>query len=361
MAGKIFVIKPVGTRCNLSCKYCYNKSKGNGREVLMNDRVLEEFIRQYLALPQSTFQFIWHGGEPTLAGMDFFKNVISLQQFYGREKKISNDIQTNATLLDEKWVDFFERNQFNVGVSIDGHQKVHDAYRKDHSGKGSFKKVMQGISLIRESKLMWGALVVLTNQSLGSEEKIFNFLITNEIHNFDLLPIVSLEKETYTLDDSSISLEQFYEMIIKIFTHWWKLDDPNIHIRLFNETIQALLKEEPLRCICNSPGCANYFTLDWDGTIYPCEPFVGIEDFNFGNILSSTLSEILINTRYQNFVIKTKEVDSECSHCKWWQICPGRCVFDRYRFGENIAEKDFLCAFRRLFFPYLEKRIKEVR
>jgi uncharacterized protein len=361
MADKIFVIKPVGTRCNLRCEYCYNRNKSSGGKTVINDRAIEEFVRQYLTFPQSTFQFIWHGGEPTLAGIDFFEKVISLQQFYGKGKKISNEIQTNATLLNEKWIYFFERNRFHIGVSIDGPQEIHDAYRKDHSGKGSFKKVMQGISLLKESKLQWGALVVLTDKSLGSEEQIFDFLVSNEIYNFDLLPITSLNKKTNGSDDHSISPEEFTEIIVKIFTLWWELDDPNIQIRLFNETIQVILKEAPLRCICNSPGCANYLTLDWDGTIYPCEAFMEIEDFNLGNILDSTLKEILTNSRYQNFATKTKELDLECSHCKWWQICPGRCIFDQYKFGENLAEKDFLCAFRKMFFPYLEKKIKEVK
>lgn len=360
-SSKIFVMKPVGAKCNLNCNYCYYKSKDKGEKTLMDRRVLEEFIRQYLSFPQSEFQFIWHGGEPTLAGVDFFENVVSIQQFYGKEKKISNEIQTNATLLDEKWIDFFEKNQFHIGVSVDGPQEIHDTYRKDHSGKGSFKKVMEGISSLRRSKLEWGALVVLTDKSLGSEEKIFDFLVSNKIYNFDLLPVISLDKKTNALDDYSISLGEFCEAMVKIFTLWWKLDDPKIHVRLFNEMIQALLKETPLRCICNSPGCANYLTLDWDGTIYPCEAFAGIEDFNFGNILDAALSEILVNSRYQNFATKTKVMDLECNHCKWWRICPGRCIFDRYKFGENLAEKDFFCAFRKMFFPYLEKKIKEVK
>lgn len=360
MQDKIFVIKPVGARCNLNCDYCYYRSKGNGEKTVINDRILEEFIKQYLAFPQFTFQFIWHGGEPTLAGVDFFENVISLQQFYGRGKKISNEIQTNATLINEKWIDFFEKNQFHVGVSIDGPQEIHNKYRKDHLGKGSFEKVMRGIFLLRESNLQWGALVVLTEASLGSEERIFEFLVRNRIYNFDLLPIVSPHKKQIPPDDYSISPGEFYKTIVKIFNLWWKLDEPNIHIRLFQEMIQALLKRRPLRCICKSPGCANYLTLDWDGTIYPCEAFVGIEDFNFGNISNSTLKEILASNRYQNFATKTKGEDLECRYCEWWRICPGRCIFDQYKFGGNLIEKDFLCGVRRMFFPYLEKKIKEV-
>lgn len=360
MQGKIFVIKPVGARCNLNCDYCYYRSKGNGEKTVIDDRMLEEFVRQYLAFSQSTFQFTWHGGEPTLAGVDFFENIISLQQFYGKEKKISNEIQTNATLVNEKWIDFFERNQFHVGVSIDGPQEIHDKYRRDRLGKGSFEKVTRAISLLRRSKLQWGALVVLTKASLGSEERIFEFLVRNKINNFDLLPVIFLDKKTDISDDYSISPEEFREAIVKMFNLWWKLDKPDIHIRLFQEMIRALLKETPLRCICNSPGCANYLTLDCDGTIYPCEAFTGIEDFNFGNILDSTLKEILANGRYQSFVAKTKEVDLECRDCKWGQICPGRCIFDRYKYGNDVMEKDFLCSFRRIFFPYLERKIKEV-
>lgn len=360
MADKVFVIKPVGARCNLNCDYCYYRSKGNGEKTVINDSILEEFMRQYLAFPQSTFQFIWHGGEPTLVSIDFFENVISLQQFYGKGEKISNEIQTNATLIDERWVDFFEKNQFHVGVSIDGPREIHDKYRKDRLGKGSFEKVMRSISLLRRSELQWGALVVLTKTSLGSEERIFEFLVRNGIYNFDLLPIISLDKKMNISEDYFISPEEFYEAIVKIFNLWWELDEPNIHIRLFQEMIQALLAERPLRCICKSPGCVNYLTLDWDGTIYPCEAFVGIEDFNFGNILNSTLNEILTNKRYQNFATKTKEEDLECRYCEWWQICPGRCIFDQYKFGGNVIEKDFLCGFRKVFFPYLEKKIKEV-
>lgn len=361
MADKIFVIKPVGAKCNLSCDYCYYRSKDKMEKTVMKDSIIEEFMKQYLVFPQSVFQFIWHGGEPTLAGIDFFKNVISIQTFYGEEKKISNEIQTNAALLDEKWIDFFERNQFHVGVSIDGPQEIHDKYRKDHLGQGSFEKVMRSIALLRKSKLQWGALVVLTKASLESEKQIFDFLVKNEIYNLDLLPVIFMGKEKSVPDEYSISLEEFNRVIVKIFNLWWEMDEPNIRIRLFREMIQALLKEKPLCCICNSPGCANYFTIDWDGTIYPCEAFMGIEDFKFGNILDSTLEEILANSRYQNFVARTKEIDSECCHCQWWQICPGRCIFDRYKFGDSLAGKDFLCSFRRMFFPYLKEKIKEVR
>lgn len=360
MSDKIFVIKPVGAKCNLSCDYCYYKSKDQREKTVMNDKTLEKFVRQYLALPQSTFQFIWHGGEPTLAGIDFFENVISLQVFHGKEKKISNEIQTNATLLNGKWIDFFEKNQFNVGVSIDGHQEVHDKYRKDHLGKGSFEKVIGSIALLRKSKLQWGALVVLTKASLELEKQIFDFLVKNEIYNVDLLPVVFMGKKKSSPDEYSVSLEEFNRAIVKIFNLWWEMDEPNIRIRLFREMIHALLKEKPLRCICNSPGCANYFTIDHDGTIYPCEAFMGIENFKFGNILNSNLEEILAASRHRNFVARTKKIDSECCCCQWWQICPGRCVFDRYKFGDNLAEKDFLCSFRKMFFPYLKKKIEEV-
>ena len=349
--GITFIIKPVGAACNLACDYCYFR-KQSSSSTRISEEILEKVTSEYLALPQKRFDFIWHGGEPLLAGLDFFKNAIRLQKSYRREgQKIFNGIQTNATLLDESWVSFFKKNQFHVGVSLDGPKDTHNAHRHYPSGKGSFDNVMRGISLLKESGVSFAILVVWTKESLGHEEEIFEFFVKNGIYKFDLLPCISTDGKG---PRSSLTPNEFAKSMIKTFDLWWRLDNPEVRIRLFESVIRGVLGGK--QNVCKFTGaCASYCTLDYNGDIYPCDKFVGISNFVFGNITKSGLANILNGERRRHFATQVQNLSDDCVKCKWKNVCNGGCTYHRYIPRRNLADKSYFCDFRKGFFSYVQK------
>lgn len=362
MRGITFIIKPVGAACNLACDYCYYRSKASEDNVaVMGEEILSKFVSEYLALPQRKAAFIWHGGEPLLAGQEFFAGALRLQEQYRQNgQKITNRIQTNATLVDEKWAGFLGDHQFQVGISLDGHQAIHDSHRCYPSGKGSFTDVIRAVAFLKEAGAKLGTLIVLTKSSLGHEDEIFQFLVESGIHHFDLRPCALANRLSGGKPDCSISPKEFADSATRTFDLWWELDDPQIHIRLFENVLRGILGGEP--GLCEFAGtCTAYFTLDIDGSIYPCDKFAGLTAFRFGNILETPLTEILGSEVYHNFAAQVEAGRSECAGCEWLSICDGGCTYYRYMRRGNLTDHNYFCGFRRLFLQHVKERVNQFR
>jgi uncharacterized protein len=354
--GVTFIIKPVGAACNLACDYCYFRVHCKSRATRIGDEILGRFISEYLALPQKRFDFVWHGGEPLLAGLDFFKKVIRLQKPHRRKgQKIFNGLQTNATLLNEDWVSFFKENRFHIGVSLDGPRDIHNIHRNYPSGKGSFNDVMKGISLLKGGEVSFAVLVVWAKDSLGHEKEIFEFLVETGIHKFDLLPCVLADGKE---PKSSLTPAEFARSMIKMFDLWWQLDNPEVRVRLFESAIRGVLGGK--QSVCKFTGaCASYCTLDYNGEIYPCDNFVGMPDFVFDNIKKSNLHTVLNGEKRQRFAVQTQNLPADCVKCEWKNICNDGCVYHRYLRRGNLADKSYFCNFRKEFFDHVRKCVSK--
>jgi uncharacterized protein len=199
------LIKPSGSDCNIDCKYCFYKERapefGKGRQR-MGDEVLEKLVKGYMQLGFPVSGFAWQGGEPTLMGIDFFEKAVGLQKKYGSAgQQVSNTLQTNGILLDDKWCRFFHDNKFLLGISIDGPREFHDYYRLDRSGSGTFDRVMRGIQICKEYEVEFSALVLLNNKNVEHPDALFDFLVENDMTYLQFIPCVETDPATGEIAD----------------------------------------------------------------------------------------------------------------------------------------------------------------
>lgn len=362
MTGNISLIMKATSNCTLACSYCQYMSDrtGDNSNLVMSREILHKSISQLMSLASKNVTFIWHGGEPLLAGKDFFEEAICVQRQYQKgNEKIVNNIQTNATLLNQEWVEFLQRNNFNISVSLDGPNEIHNMHRLYPSGNKSFTSVMQGIRLLIDKNLKFGLLAVLTKDSIKEASQIYNFFVTNGVKSFDFLPCIEVNKYTGEMIGSSITSSEFADFMIQVFDLWIEDDNPDIRIRYLDNILTGLLGGKPT--LCKFAGtCSNFLTIDCNGDIYPCDNFVGYGELKFGNILDDNLHNILESGKYKDFSANTKTIKPECLNCEWYQICHGGCPYYSYMRGQNFSRENYFCEARKSIFKYVEKRVKRM-
>lgn len=342
------LIMSVSGQCNLQCKYCYRSHSNNSHTKKMSLETYESFAKQYIKICGHP-NFIWQGGEPTLRGMEFYKNAFELQRRYiiQYSKDITNAIQTNGTLINKGWAKFFKANNVIVGISIDGPERMHNYYRYDFGGKGSFQYVMRGLKVLQDYGVDCNVLVVLHNRNISAPDRIFKFLLSNDIYLWQFIPCVDLDPKTNRLATYSIKPEQYAAFICKIFDMWIDNDNPKIYIRIVDDLLHSYLGLSPQCCVFKED--CNIITMDYSGDIYPCDSFVK-DRWKLGNINSSTLKEILGSTTLEEFNSQVnKKRQNKCSDCQWYFTCYGGCprYYDFYNKGED---KNLLCpAYQRIF------------
>ena len=361
--SKISLIMKVSSNCNLACGYCryLPGSWERNPKSIMENEVLRKSITELMAISNKRAEFIWHGGERLLAGQDFFNEAIEIQKRnYRSGQRVINCVQTNATLLNEDWITFFKRKKFQISISLDGPQDIHDCYRVFSSNnKGSFKKVMTAVKLLRSNNVDFGVLSVLTKESINKPNEIYDFFISNGFNRFDFLPCVELERNTGHLIEPSITTSKFTKFMIKIFDCWLSNDDPNIHIRYFENVLQGILGGKT--SLCKFAGtCSNYLTIEPNGDVYPCDNYIGDGGLKIGNILYDDLDTILKGDNYAKFLKNVTTVRTECKCCRWYLVCNGGCPHYSYLWNRNFSETNYFCKARQKIFKHIESRIKKV-
>jgi len=286
------VIVKVVSGCNLRCTYCYAGNYHSRLPYVMSREVLERLVRESLSIAPGRVEFCWHGGEPLLAGQEFFSEAISFQnQYKSPEHKIVNSLQTNGTLADEAWIEFLEENDFGTGVSIDGPAAMHNQQRPFISGAGSHEQTLQAIRLWQERNHSIPILCVVSSTTAKHPIELFEFFVGAGIRSMDFLPCSKINHSTGQLFDGGVSPQEYADFMVEVFDQWWQLDDPTIRIRYFENVLQGLLGGQPTLCKFAAT-CAQFLTVDTDGTVYPCDDFVGEDQFAFGNILETDLKII---------------------------------------------------------------------
>jgi len=339
---------PVSGQCNLDCKYCYRFHLNDPRtKKEMSLDTHENFAKQYISMCEHP-SFNWQGGEATLVGVEFYKNAFELQRRYNTDNKnITNAIQTNGTLINKDWAKFFKAHNVIVGISIDGPEQMHNWYRYDFGGKGTFQGVMRGLKILQNYGMDCNVLVLLHNRNVSVPEKIFKFLLLNNIYFWQFIPCIDLDPKTNRLTSYSIEPKQYGTFICKLFDIWIDNDNPKIYIRIVDDLLHSYLGFSPQCCIFRED--CNIITMDYNGDIYPCDFFVR-ERWKLGNINSSTLKEILETTTLREFNSEVaKKRQDKCSDCQWYFTCHGACprYYDFYNKGEN---KNLLCpAYQKIF------------
>ena len=356
--------KPGGSRCNLACHYCFYLRKGDlypGSRFRMSDEVLKEYIRQTIeshCIPEVTFA--WQGGEPTLMGRGFFEKAMGLQKYYCRPGMvIHNTIQTNGILLDDGWCEFFRKNRFLVGISIDGPRELHDACRTDAAGKGTFDRVMKGLALLKKHKVDFNILCTVNAVNGDHPLEVYRFFRDEVKAQFiQFIPVVERDRQSGTVTPLSVGPEQYGKFLIGVFDEWVKHDVGTTYIQHF-DTALANWYGEPHGICVFSPTCGSAMVIEHNGDIYSCDHFVD-RDHLLGNIQDSPLIELVNSGRQRQFGLdKREKLPEYCRSCQFLFACRGGCPKNRFaRTPDGEPGLNYLCEGYRMFFAHVAEPMK---
>ncbi|MCR4277299.1 MAG: SPASM domain-containing protein [Candidatus Roizmanbacteria bacterium] len=348
------IVKVVSETCNLRCIYCYYRDGNQNKIQLMSLNVLTELIKKTVAEIKGKATFIWHGGEPLLAGRSFYQDILEIQSKYREDDyKVINGIQTNGIALDEKWASFFFESHFRVGVSCDGPKKYHDKNRLLINGLSSFDRVYNGICELKKFNLNPHIISVITRSSLKGAREIYEFFKSNQL-SFHPKPCSENGCDGLSTE-YSISPDEYTDFMIEIFDLWWKDDNPQIKIRnLFNILI-GLRGGRPNLCESNGD-CHLFLTIEPNGDVGPCDSFL-TGKYLFGNIERQSWKEILSGPSYNKYLKDIENSRKFCSGCEWLSVCNGGCL--RYSFdeGQDKWTENQFCKSKIRLFKYIRERV----
>ncbi len=357
------LIKPVSAVCNLDCKYCFYKRAINVFEkkdnYLMSDEVLRNMISKYLGLGFRENAFGWQGGEPTVAGLDFFEKIVKYQMEYGTTGQIvSNSLQTNGVLIDDNWGDFLNEYKFLVGLSLDGPQEIHDFYRVDYSNKGSFKAVMNAADKLIKHNVEFNILTVLTEYNYDKAEIMYDFFIKNGFRFLQFIPTLEVDETTNKIRDFTIKPAHYLKFLKDLFDIWYERGFPEVSIRTFDSILSYYV--DGIQLICPfMKECNSYLVIEHNGDVFPCDFFV-YKEWTIGNIVSDDYEDIRKSEKYLKFVKMKTEVNDKCRNCKWFNMCYGDCT--KFRIFQNRSPKSisYFCPAWKEFFQYSHSRFKKL-
>ncbi len=342
--------------CNLRCRYYYYHFNDQIPRI-MNRGVLDKLTKEVIQNSGMHVYFCWHGGEPTLAGLDFFQEALDIQQFYKRkDQKITNSIQTNGVLVDEKWIEFFSLNNFQIGISLDGPKEIHDCYRKDRNNGNSFNQVIRTIGLLRSDRINFGVICVLTDKNVNCPEKVYDFFVNEGIENFNFGLAVMYDERRY-LEPFSITPKQFEIFMIGLFEKWMAEDNPNIKIPRLQDFVRGVLGQKTTCCEFND-WCHHYLMFDYDGTVRACCSLP--QNWVVGNITSQNLPDILSSPDLMTVNKKIRAVRQLCRGCKWQKPCRGGCPGYSFLLSSENGHRNYFCSSYKNIYRYLQKRIKKL-
>jgi len=357
------LIKPSGSDCNIDCKYCFYKDRasefGRGKQR-MSDEVLEKLVKDYMPLGFPVVGFAWQGGEPTLMGVDFFQRAVELQKKYGSPgQEVSNTLQTNGVLLDDNWCRFLHENKFLLGISIDGPKEFHDQYRIDHSGSGTFDRVIRGIENCKKHKVEFSALVLQNNKNVERPEALFDFLIENELTYLQFIPCVETEPGTGNIAHFSITPKQYGDFLCRLFDLWYEYGPEKLNIREFDSLVTYYVMGKHTIC-AYSKQCAGFVVVEHRGDAFCCEFFVEPE-WRLGNILETPLEKLAASSIKRAFAREKQNLCNRCLLCSHLDICRGGCMKDRVRLNaEDSSTQSYFCESYKQFFDYTIPRFMQI-
>ena len=361
------MIKTVGSMCNLNCDYCYYLDKSalyHGVSIMSLD-MLEKIIRNYVETNAAEeLVFNWHGGEPLLAGLDYYKEITKLQNKYCGNKKICNTLQTNAVLVNEEFASFFKDNNFLIGVSIDGPQDIHDRYRKDKLGNPTFKKVIKGIELLHRHNVDFNTMTTINKASESRGLEVYLFLKQIGSQYMQFMPVVeyvnSLGRivppnyKEATLAPWSVESMAFGEFMCDIFDSWVKNDVGTYFVNLFDSTLANICGVE-CGCCAYSDTCGLNAVVEHNGDVYPCDHFV-YPEYRLGNITENDIYEIVSSSQMVEFGINKRNLlPRKCFSCDFFHVCHGECPKHRFlKIDKTDKGLNCLCDGYRLFYAHIQ-------
>ncbi|MBQ9195443.1 MAG: anaerobic sulfatase maturase [Bacteroidales bacterium] len=360
------MLKPAGSLCNLNCAYCYYLDKAEiygGKEPRMTLEVLEQVTRAYIqANDVPEVQFVWHGGEPLVMGLDFFRKAVDFQRRYADGKTVFNSIQTNGTLLNADWARFFRENNFLVGLSLDGPQDIHDRYRLDRGGAPTFSRVMAGLKQLQDKGVEFNTLSTVSRAGEGRGAEVYQFLKETGSRYMQFLPVVEFVKlkgrkarpqivEPGTAGATpafwSVSALGFGQFLCDVFDTWVRRDVGQYYVQLFDSTLSAWCGQREGVCVFGKT-CQGNAVIEHNGDLYACDHFV-YPRYRLGNVLQTPIRELMAQPAVADFAYrKWTTLPRRCQQCPYLPACHGECPQHRDpKTGVNV-----LCEGYRMFFDH---------
>ncbi|MCW7755334.1 radical SAM protein [Desulfobotulus sp. H1] len=356
-SDSVTLIVKVTRGCNLACRYCYVDKTCKQQNPLMDLGVLENIISKAQAAC-SRINYVWHGGEPLLAGMGYYPYISMLQSLYRRDsdQKVSNSIQTNGTLLSRQFIDILMSHGFEVGISYDANQREQSPSRPFVTGRATEPCVEQSIQRLQSVRSSAGVISVVTCENVGDAEGMLQRLSGLGISGVSFLPF----KKTANSPDLGIRADQWTAFLMEVFDFWLRNDHTIKHIEPIGSMLQGLLGVPPSICTYKGPCFTRYLSIYPDGEVYPCSSLVGPE-FYLGNIQEMSMEEIFNSSRMQDLRNRWRQaVHTRCSGCSYYSLCRGGCPeYAYYEQGRLMVSEDE-CHSRKIMFAYLARRLQEL-
>ena len=360
------LIKPASGNCNLRCKYCFYHDITEKRKIpsygIMSLDTIETIVKKVCDyLPSGECTIAFQGGEPTLTGLDFFKAFVEYQKKYKSDKLIfHNAIQTNGMVIDEEWAKFLSENNFLVGISLDGHEDIHDLYRIDANENGTFARVMESIHLLEKYKVEFNVLTVVTAQVAKNIDKIYKFFKENNLKYQQYIACLDPLDQKHGQYKYSLSPSLYGRFLCHLFDQWYNDIQKGefVYNRYFENLVGMLIGHLPESCGLIGH-CARQVVVEADGSVYPCDYYV-LDQYRIGNLITDGFDDIEENRDKSGFIQHSMVINEKCKYCKWAKLCRGGCRRDREPVINGVPSLNHFCESYQQFFEYAYPRLVQL-
>lgn len=359
------MLKPASELCNMRCEYCFYADEAAKRQIssygMMTTETLEEIIKKALSIAEGSCSILFQGGEPTLAGLEFYKSVIKFEKKWNvNQVVIENSIQTNGILIDDEWAAFFHDNHFLVGLSLDGIASVHDSCRKDTTQNGTFARVMYTIDLLKKHLVEFNILTVVTKHTIPHTKELYAFYQEMGFEWQQYIPCLNPLNEMDISYAYSLTPKDYASFLKSLFDCWYAEATTGHlrYVRYFIGLMNLLCRRAPGACEMNG-FCSRQFVIEADGSVFPCD-FYMLDEWLLGNFVTDSLDDIEKKREELQFIQQSHSLPVSCKECQWVYLCRGGCRRDRYLDTDGRIGKNIYCESFQEFFAYAYPRLVEI-
>ena len=365
MQNLSLLIKPASGNCNMRCRYCFYADVTNTREIknrgMMSLDTLEAIVKKALSEATRLCTFGFQGGEPTLAGLDFFRALITFEEQYNKSNiQIAHTLQTNGLLMDDAWASFLAANRFLVGLSIDGGKQVHDALRPHAGGRSTHHRCLKAAGLLSKHRVQFNILSVVTDPLAARPDQAYHFYKRYGFRYLQFIPCLDGLEERNGTHSYSLNAKTYGKFLCRMFDLWhsdYKRGD-YISIRAFDNYIHMLAGHPPENCAMVGM-CSAYPLIEADGSVFPCD-FYAIDPFLLGNIHTHGFDELMRGEAAIRFAEPSRKAHPACEKCEYFFICRGGCRRDREPIADGVLLRSRFCEAYKMFFEYTLTRMKRI-
>ena len=366
MPALSLLIKPASGNCNMRCRYCFYADELDNREIRsygkMSVDTMHTIVEKAMEYGDYECTIAFQGGEPTLAGLDFYRDLVAYVTAHENPKKlkIHYALQTNGYLINEEWAAFLGENHFLVGVSLDGLKEIHDRYRLDAAGKGTYQRVISAIRLLEKHQVEYNILTVVTAATARNGQKIYNYFKKNHFGYQQYIECLDPIGEEPGQHEYSLTPEKYGEFLKSMFDAWY-LDMRSgtyVYNRYFENLMMIMAGQQPESC--NMRGvCGKQWVFEADGSVYPCD-FYALDQWCLGNIQENSFEEMDEKRDELGFIQWSMRQQEDCQKCRWFGLCRNGCRRNREPVTAENTNRNYFCKSYQMFFEYAYPRLEEV-